>query len=365
MDNSLKLPPQLDMVVVAPFPSHQRIKEGWMSRIAAIDKILEPYSRLYLNFAPHHLHGRDDHLIQHTDNSWEICINSEDPIHQSFVGALVDLVNGIYVHTCHLAENVEAWLPSGKFVVDMHGIVPEEEIMLGRPELSPKYTRIEQTVLRHCSHVVVVTAAMARHFKEKYPDINTDFHVLPIIETYAPVDSATATNSIELPVRALYAGGRQVWQNIDAMLQLAADSKTVATFSFLSHEYELIKSRAQELDLDSSAFYGFCSKLELPTAYKSHDFGLVLRDDTAVNRVSCPTKLCEYLDFGLIPIVRSPNLGDYQDHDYAYVTEAEFRGGFIPDASSREWMVDQNKDVISRLRQQFGKSVPIIREWFR
>jgi hypothetical protein len=365
MENSLQLPAHLDIAVVAPFPSRQRIQEGWMSRIAAIDKILEPFSRLYLNFAPHHLHGRDDGLVQHTENSWELCISSEDPIHRSFVSGLVDLVNGVYVHTCHLAENIESFLPSGKFVVDMHGIVPEEEVMLGRPERSPKYTRIEKAVLMHCSHVVVVTKAMERHFKEKYPTINPNFHVLPIIENYAQSNRLISISSNELPVSVMYAGGRQVWQNIDAMLTLACDSKDRASFSFLSHEHAQIKARAQELNLEFSADYGFCSKSDLPNVYPKYDFGLVLREDTAVNRVSCPTKLCEYLDFGLIPIVRTPLLGDYKELDYAYITEAEFRDGFIPDRVSRNWMIDQNREVISKLRQHFTVSVPIIREWFK
>ncbi len=363
MINYLDFPENLQILVIAPFPSASKVQEGWMSRIAMVDNILATYSRLYLHFAPHHSHGRDDVLVQHTENAWEICISPEDSLHRAYVDQLMDMVNGVYVHTAHLAEYIEEWLPSGKIVVDMHGIVPEEETMMGRPHLAPKYERIEQSALKFGKKVVVVTHAMQHHFEKKYPHINANFYVMPIIELYPSINRELGSK-LELPVKALYAGGRQVWQNLDATLQLATDTQEFSTFLFLSHEYELIKYRANELKLSVQANYGFRNKKELPTEYARHDFGLVLRDDNAVNRVSCPTKLSEYLDFGLIPVIRSPSLGDFLTLGYAYVTEEDFRRGLIPDQASRVWMREANKAVIYKLRNIFGNSIKEIREWF-
>ena len=106
---------------------------------------------------------------------------------------------------------------------------------------------------------------------------------------------------------------------------------------------------------------GHCRKEELCAVYGTADFGLILRDESPVNRVSCPTKLVEYLLFGLIPVVRSPHIGDFHRLGFAYVTEEEFRDGFIPDSASRDWMAEQNFHVASRLTEQFHVGVRELR----
>jgi hypothetical protein len=364
MAQPLSLPKEIQIAIVAPFPSDGLVQEGWMSRIATMDAVLKDFKRIYLNFADHHVAGHDDWLRQHSVDVWEVCINSTSQEHRLFMEALINQVRSIYVHTCHLAEHIESWLPTGKFFVDMHGIVPEEEEMLGRPELIPKYTRIEQAVLDHCKGIIVVTKAMERHFMEKYPSITNKFLVLPILESY-PERRTRVAPEHELPVRAVYAGGRQVWQNIDATLQLAFDTKEFAQFNFYSHEYKFMQKRASELSLDVDSHFSFVSKSALPEKYLANDFGMVLRDDTAVNRVSCPTKLSEYLDFGLIPVVRTPCLGDFQELGYSYVNEPDFREGFIPDQTSRKWMRENNYSVLQQIQKKFYESVPVILDWMK
>lgn len=106
---------------------------------------------------------------------------------------------------------------------------------------------------------------------------------------------------------------------------------------------------------------GYCRKADLPAAYGTADFGLILRDESSVNQVSCPTKLVEYLLFGLVPVVRSPHMGDFHRLGFAYVTEEEFRDGFIPDSVSRDWMTEQSLHVVSQLVEQFHAGIRELR----
>ena len=53
--------------------------------------------------------------------------------------------------------------------------------------------------------------------------------------------------------------------------------------------------------------------------YMKNDCGVVLRNDNIVNRVACPTKLIDYLQYGLIPIVLSPHIGDFYNLGYKYI----------------------------------------------
>ncbi|MGE0906881.1 hypothetical protein AB4M30_16785 [Escherichia coli] len=47
--------------------------------------------------------------------------------------------------------------------------------------------------------------------------------------------------------------------------------------------------------------------------------GFVLRDDIVVNRVACPTKLIEYLECGVVPVVKSPDIGDFNSLGYSFI----------------------------------------------
>ena len=146
------------------------------------------------------------------------------------------------------------------------------------------------------------------------------------------------------------------------MLALLESTGDEIDFHFLSHEHLSIQRRIGDRGLPDPPVLMHCDKTELPAAYQRADFGLVLRDDSAVNRVSCPTKLVEYLLFGLIPVVRSPRLGDFHEMDFAYITEDEFRDGFVPDAATREWMAEHNLDIVRRLVERFRSGASRLRE---
>jgi len=269
----------------------------------------------------------------------------------------------VYVHTLHLAEHMLPWLSSGKICVDIHGVTPEEEEMLGRSHLRGRYETVEQAVLVQAKRCIAVSDAMIEHYAEKYPALAPAWLTIPIIEAYPEELSSVRGNLADdcTPV-ALYSGGIQAWQNLDAMLTLAEARSGDVTFRFLSHEQDLIRRRVKERQLKPAPEVTYCRKTELPDAYRAADFGLVLRDDSPVNRVSCPTKLAEYLQFGLVPVVRSPRLGDFYGLGFAYVTEEEFAAGFLPDGSSREWMIERNLEVIWTLADKFRAGVDALRD---
>ena len=209
----------------------------------------------------------------------------------------------------------------------------------------------------------MVTRSMENHYREKYPEINPKNIILPIVESLPPIElPAERGRRTELPVRAVYAGGTQVWQNINGMLDLACSADHFANFSFLSHEWRLIEDMAKKMNAPTKTVFNFCAKSDLGSEYQKYDFGLVLRDDTPVNRVACPTKLYEYMSVGLIPIVRTPALGDFLELNYAYITEDEFRECLFPDSLSRRMMARKNLAAVHSMRKIFSDGSRLIRE---
>lgn len=344
---------QTDILIVAPYPELRFVSEGWMSRIRAVDQIFTNSSRAYINFGPHHTKERDGHAIKKEERVVQYNLNKDEPIHQAIFTKLLEQAKFVYVHTVHLAINITDWLPSGKIIVDIHGIVPEEEIMLGRPDEAVRFEPIERMVLKHCRNLVVVTNSMKQHFLKKYPDTTANFIILPIYEKY---NKTEVKRRIEIPEklpRVVYAGGTQVWQNVEYMMKLAKETIEHVSFTFLSHDIDIFKSKAKDLGILKNVNIYKAEKKELPAIYSNHDFGFVLREETAVNTVSCPTKLSEYLDFGIVPIVKYEKLGDFEMFNYSYISDEDFKDLLIPDSTSRSWMIEQNKVAIDQLINQY------------
>ena len=59
------------------------------------------------------------------------------------------------------------------------------------------------------------------------------------------------------------------------------------------------------------------------------------------------------MDFGLVPIVRYPSLGDFEKFGYNYLTEDDFKALLLPDAVSRNYMIQQNYIAIQKLINEF------------
>lgn len=352
----------VEIAFVAPCPRPDLPHEGWMSRIRAIDRQFVGRKRIYLNFSEQHAEV-PSRIRWYSAERGEILLKPSAAQSEDLVGKIVQSVRGVYVHTLHLAEYMVSHLSSGKIIVDMHGVAPEEEELMGRLHLRDKYEEIERKVLKGAAYCVCVSNAMITHYRNKYPYLRPSWILIPIVEAYPEgFHFERPMRPDEESPKVIYSGGTQAWQNIDGMLKLMERCRQWARFRFLSHDFELIRRKAEAMGLGSFADFAYCSKLDLPAAYRAADFGLVLRDDTPINRVSCPTKLIEYLQFGLVPIVRTAMLGDFEELGFVYVKEEEFASGFFPDAASREWMIDRNREVLWDLSDRFRRGISILRD---
>ena len=341
------------VAIVAPFPHPHLPLEGWMTRIVAIDSQFKGMPRIYLNFSEMHDGARCEEIPRDEERA-EALLNPSGTVTAGYLSRLADTVDAFYVHTLHLAEHVLPWLRTGKIYVDIHGVTPEEEVLLGNTHLRERYEAVEQAVLEGARRCIGVSEAMAEHYAEKYPSLRPRWLTIPvsaILSTDVETTHRIPTDNRRLT--ALFSGGIQAWQNLEAMLDLVEATGNEIDFRFLSHEHDRIRRRIEQRGLAPAPQAGFCTKAELAAAYQAADFGLILRDPSPVNRVSCPTKLVEYLLFGMVPVVRSPHLGDFHKLGFAYATEEEFKDGFIPDAATRDWMTQVNLDVVRHLAEQF------------
>ena len=85
---------------------------------------------------------------------------------------------------------------------------------------------------------------------------------------------------------------------------------------------------------------------EMDAAYRGCQYGLLLREDSAVNTVACPTKLLEYVSHGIVPVLRSEKIGDIRELGLGYVREADLMEGRLPLEAERLALAEQNAAIL-------------------
>ena len=82
-----------------------------------------------------------------------------------------------------------------------------------------------------------------------------------------------------------------------------------------------------------------------------------------VNRVACPTKLVEYLAAGILPILNTPNIGDFVRDGMAYISLEDFVSEKLPPREEKERLVEQNLKVVRTLEERYHQGRQQLCAW--
>jgi hypothetical protein len=150
----------------------------------------------------------------------------------------------------------------------------------------------------------------------------------------------------------IYSGNCQKWQNIDLMLEVIKKNRCKhLEYIILTGEPSVFEEKMQKVGIIKNLWnisVLSVKPFELPQYYNKAHYGFILRDDIAVNQVANPTKMLEYLNFGIIPIVKSPQIGDFASLGYDYLLYSSFRTELEPQKSRK------NVDVAKKIMKSKG-----------
>lgn len=312
------------IIFLAPFPTSENIKEGMMQRVHAIDKMFsnDEYEKTYI--IPRFKTLKTKHK-QVDYNIIEINLS----IWSSFLYLLgrlkkADVVYGHSLYGVSLAGFL--FLPffnNINFVWDVHGIIPEE-IKLARENKLKQfvYSMFERLVLKKATKIIVVTDAMKKHLTKKYNILEIDFLVYPILPNTISIENGFEEKDGKLNI--LYAGNMQGYQNIPLMV------RSIKNMIDIPNIYFYILTGQKQAMIDMFDRNGLSSKKnilidsvspnELDKYYKKAHYGFILRDDVDVNNVACPTKIVEYLAYGITCITLNAKIGDFDELGFEYIT---------------------------------------------
>lgn len=308
------------ILFLSPYPQDDAdFRDGYFQRIVSIDKFYNGEERTYLNVS---LFGnlnkkivRDGLKTQISYNIFLHCFSIFILFRKSSLVYIQSIYNAIYL--------IFYILFFDKFyVLDLHGVVPEELAMKNKKIHTKIASLVEKALFHKIQICIAVTNRMVKHYMNKYPNSKSHYIVYAILPNH--INKTVKYNFEEQAsekIEIIYSGNAQVWQNIDLMLQvIKSNISNKINFTILTGEPDKINHKLKENGIDLSLIHVKSVKPEeLKDYYLKSNYGFVLRDDILVNRVACPTKIIEYLAYGIHPIVLSEKIGDFEEYGYEYI----------------------------------------------
>jgi len=318
------------IVFLAPDPQKTKAREGFLQRVAAIDKIFSDEKRIY-----------------HEDTS-----DDNEQLAKDLVSA--DL---IYVHSIYHSRKILLCYPilADKIITDLHGVVPEEIEYSGDTDSSRALSAVEKIVFTHGKNFVAVSQAMVDHFSRKYKlSTEVKWAILPIFES----ENTVNVEKKKINNNVIYAGGAQKWQNVDLMVGAINGAMSRYSYTILTHTPEAFRDidreKVEQIEITT------VESSDVGRYYENASMGFCLRDDITINNVACPTKMIEYMSSGIAPIVLSPNIGDFNRLGYSYITLNDFVSGKTTERVVRS-IIEKNLKVLQKLIKQTDKGVSDLR----
>lgn len=302
------------IVVFAPF--FNRSKDGYIKRIEYIDKnILKDYTKIYLNCTGT---AKTEFTISVIDNKHiYITFNSFNNEQLRCILKLIRTVKKTYTHSINMfmLDDVSYKLlyifDDEKIynIIDIHGAVPEETQMNYKNDRYLMASFVENYIFTRCKEVVCVSESMKTHYEKKYDLQNTI--IIPIDNNGDVVDEKIIKEKkINEKPTIIYAGGLQSWQNIDLMNEIITKTVDMYNYEIYVTDVEEYCKKIDNITL-SKITVDNLSQEQLIERYKKADFGFILRDKSVVNEVALPTKLIEYIKYGVVPIYKYENIGNF------------------------------------------------------
>lgn len=331
----------------------ERQSDGYFQRIQIVDRLFEDRWRIYIE--TEELVGRNIWFDRPQPNVLVLRVTGSKPL-KALVRLLAVVAvlrtRKVYFHSVlRMYDNRFGkllHLPFMRKVVDIHGVVPEEFRMHDDFYSALIYDDEERLAVRKAGLVIVVTDAMKRYLQQKFRDAFKAKSVsFPMFPSFTP---SVATRPLEngKPV-VVYAGGLHRWQQVPKMIDAITRTISQCQHRFYCSAPETVLAMLP-VEIRDAVVVESKTHEDLMTIYPQCHYGFILREDSIVNKVACPTKLVEYLAMGIVPIVDCENIGDFKSLGMQFITLSNFLSSRLPDEATRAQMAADNFAVYEKLQ---------------
>ncbi len=351
-----QIDPKDFVCVISPFYREKKM-DGYFKRIEQADlDVLKGHRMIYLDYTQ--LGNRQFSISRYDDEHIVVCFNSFNDRHLECIEQIIKAVGKVYIHSVHvLMPDIMNYSlldtlfdEDNKTVLDLHGAVSEELKQFDTDDRARLAEDIEEIAISLSDKVVCMSQAMKDYYIGKY-HTNPDKLVVMSIMPFKDIDEKAPEKPENKTVNVVYAGGIQKWQNIDLIKEAVRNNPHRFGFRIFTHDSEQLKNDWADLN-NKNLLIATRNNEEIYQEYSDCDFGFLLRDDTVVNNVACPTKMMEYLRYGVVPILKSDKIGNFKEYGLQYVSLEDFNQGNIPDYEERKKMIKNNYQILLKITGQ-------------
>lgn len=238
------------------------------------------------------------------------------------------------------------------YITDIHGDALYEEIEpknKNEEDWFAVYLRsLQRKIIKDSDHCIVVSDNLKLQLEDNTGLQIKNYSVISCAVDYERFSKAERNSlPLDLSNRIVvgYSGGLQAWQNFDKMIDIVASLRVMLPqLFFLVYTNNPVEPYKQHLDQIGSENYYIksLSSSDVPGFLKLFDAGFLLRDNLILNKVSSPTKICEYLAAG-VPMICTQYSGDYKrsvkDNTTGFVSKETILDSAEINALA-QWLVD-------------------------
>lgn len=337
--------------IMAPMFNKERMKDGYYRRIKAVDDIIGGQClKIYMSgmdCSP--MQGDNPKVVYIDDTHIRIDYHPWFKKEREFINKVADFADIVYHHGVGFMDEDIIRKKHLLKIVDLHGALPEEFAMSNNYSMVQTESVHEELAMKYADYLICVTESMRVHMEQKYKQFSSNYIIMPIL------DQETLLSKIECDTKpykknpvVTYAGGTQKWQMIESMQKCMQLQPTYEYRIFVPNPNEFWATWKSDIKMTSLKVESACPEL-LRVAYNECQYGFVLREDITVNNVACPTKLVEYLLKGIIPILKTPNIGDFVNYGMHFISMEDFCNGKLPDENKRLSMAIENQEIIKHI----------------
>lgn len=365
------------VAVLAPWKEDKTLSksEGYIRRIKEIDEtVLKDFFCIYLYECPYYQVNRPVVDLV-SENRLYIRYNTDYLFQRQFVEHVIALCDWCYSHSvlrlipAFHPEHEDRWLNvfqrDVKHILDLHGATEEEALILGETDCISYIRKAEGLYFRHIKYAISLTENMERYFSDKYQRSDIVYYRTPVISQDIK-NQETLVKSAQKPLIAVYSGGCQKWQNIQLMIKIIKRNLKNVEYHIFVSEPDKFRDIWGDEPVPENVIYKNGTPEEIISVYRSAHIGFILRDDNNLNRVACPTKLMEYLQFGIVPVVMFNDIGGMAElgmKSISWETDlTETNNTALESFASDNFhivnqLLQQNKDNIYNLVQLLQKGI--------
>ena len=341
--------------LLAPLPAPEELTDGYCRRIDSIDSLLpEPFIRIYLmgdrpQFMKILAEKRDE-------RHYYLQFNSASLFQRQQIFSLIRRSGRLYVHSVYrfVAGPVSARmlralsLPGVKILWDVHGAVPEEIEQGGDLPIARRAADAEKALYEKSSVIICVTKTMVDHLRNKYGEPKARMLVLPILPEMGERSFVQAPPILPEKPTVVYAGGLQSWQCVGDMIALMNRTWDRYDYRIYTPDPGALTAQWGPGEGKDHVFIASAAQEEMGKAYQGCRYGLLLRNDTAVNRVAFPTKLIEYISYGIVPVLKTAAIGVIEELGLGYITAEALEKGELPSEADRRATAENNCRILQK-----------------